>query len=44
MGYRLAVGNLGMMLCGTISVTCRTVGFIRAAGLNGWGTFTGFGV
>gem|GEM_PF-5694492 len=32
------------MLCGTISVTCRTVGLIRATGLKGFGTFTGLGV
>ena len=36
--------NFGMMFCGTISVTCRTVGLIRATGLKGLGTFTGFGV
>ena len=33
-----------MVLCGTISVTCRIVGLIRATGLMGYGTFNGFGV
>ena len=33
-----------MTLCGTISVTCRIVGLIRATGLMGCGTFNGFGV
>jgi hypothetical protein len=33
-----------MTLCGTISLTCRTVGLIRGTGLKGLGTFTGFGV
>ena len=33
-----------MTLCGTISVTRRTVGLIRATGLKVLGTFTDFGV
>jgi hypothetical protein len=33
-----------MTLCGTISVTCRTVGLIRATGLEVLGAFTDFGL
>jgi hypothetical protein len=33
-----------MTPCGTISVTCRTVGLIRATGVKWLGTFIGFGV
>ena len=36
--------NFGMVYNGTISMTCRIVGLIRAAGLKGMRTFTGFGV
>jgi len=41
--HRLRV-SLATTFCGTISVTCRTVGLIRVTGLKGLETFTGLGV